>query len=230
MRLLLTSAGIKNASIHDALVDLMGKAIADANALCIPTAGYGHPQGSPGGAWRFISGQASTPMCELGWKSLGVLELTALPSIGEERWVPWVREADVLLVNGGDALYLCHWMRQSLLADLLPSLSHTVWVGLSAGSMVMTPRIGEDFVGWKSPTGGDGTLGIVDFSIFPHLDHEDLPDNSMANAERWAAGLPCPAYAIDDQTAIKVSDGTVEVVSEGQWKLFTPSPEASESG
>jgi dipeptidase E len=222
MRFLLTSAGIKNASIHDALVDLLGKPIADSNALCIPTAGYGHPQGSPGGAWRFISGRATTPMCELGWKSLGVLELTALPSIDEERWVAWVRETDVLLVNGGDALYLCHWMRQSGLADLLPSLHETVWVGLSAGSMVMTPSIGEDFVGWKPPTGGDETLGIVDFSIFPHLDHEDLPENTMADAERWAAGIPRPAYAIDDQTAIKVTDGAVEVVSEGHWKLFTP--------
>jgi dipeptidase E len=222
MRLLLTSAGIKNTSIHDALVDLLGKPIADSSALCIPTAGYGHPQGSPGGVWRFISGRASTPMCELGWKSLGVLELTALPSIDKERWVPWVREADVLLVNGGDALYLCHWMRQSGLADLLPSLRETVWVGLSAGSMVMTPRIGNDFVGWKPPTGSDSTLGIVDFSIFPHLDHELLPENSMADAERWAAGIPNPAYAIDDQTAIKVVDGTVEVVSEGHWKLFAP--------
>ena len=143
-------------------------------------------------------------MCELGWKSLGVLELTALPSIDEERWVPWVRETDVLLVNGGDALYLCHWMRQSGLADLLPSLRETVWVGLSAGSMVMTPRIGEDFVGWRPPTGGDSTLGMVDFSIFPHLDHPDLPENTMADAERWAAGIPSPAYAIDDETAIKV--------------------------
>ncbi len=222
MRFLLTSAGIKNTSIHDVLVDLLGKPIAESSALCIPTAGYGHPRGSPGGAWRFITGQASTPMCELGWKSLGVLELTALPSVGEERWIPWVREADVLLVNGGDALYLCHWMRQSGLADLLPSLRETVWVGLSAGSMVMTPRIGEDFVGWKPPTGGDSTLGIVDFSIFPHLDHEDMPDNSMAGAERWAAGIPGPAYAIDDQTAIKVTDGAVEVVSEGHWKLFNP--------
>ena len=220
MKLLLTSAGIKNTSIHDALVDLLGKPIADASALCIPTAGYGHPQGSPGGAWRFITGRASTPMCELGWKSMGVLELTALPSIDKERWVRWVREADVLLVNGGDALYLCHWMRQSGLADLLPSLPATVWVGLSAGSMVMTPRIGSDFVGWKPPTGSDSALGVVDFSIFPHLDHELLPENTMADAERWAAGIPNPAYAIDDQTAIKVVEGTVEVVSEGHWKHF----------
>ncbi len=224
MKLLLTSAGIKNSSIHNALVDLLGKPIADANALCIPTAMYGHPHVGPGaGVWRFISGQEpETPMCELGWKSLGVLELTALPSIEEKYWVPKVREADVLLVAGGDALYLCHWMRQSGLANLLPSLRETVWVGLSAGSMVMTPRIGPEFVGWKPPTGGDETLGMVDFSIFPHLDNEMLPENAMADAERWAAGIPGSAYAIDDQTAIKVTDGIVEVVSEGRWKRFTP--------
>ena len=222
MKLLLTSAGIKNPSIETALVELLGRPIAECNALCIPTAGYGHPQGSPGGAYRFITGKASTPMCELGWKSLGVLELTALPSIGEDRWVPWVREADVLLVNGGDALYLNHWMRQSGLADLLASLPGMVWVGLSAGSMVMSPRIGEDFVGWKPPSGDDSALGWVDFSIFPHLDHPALPENTMADAERWAAGLANPAYAICDDTAIKVVDGAVEVISEGHWKLFTP--------
>ena len=158
MRFLLTSAGIKNTSIHDALVDLLGKPIAESSALCV-----------------------------------------------------------------------CHWMRQSGLADLLPSLREAVYVGLSAGSM-MAPSIGEDFVGWRPPTGGDRTLGLVEFAMFPHLDHEDLSDNSMADAEKWAAGMPVPAYAIDDQTAIKATDGTVEVVSEGHWKLFTPSPEASESG
>jgi len=222
MKFLLTSAGIKNTSIHDALVDLLGKPVAESSALCIPTAAYAHPMAGPGSAWRFISGQEPrTPMCELGWKSLGVLELTALPSLSAELWVPIVQETDVLLVNGGDPLYLCYWMRQSGLADLLPSLE-SVYVGLSAGSMVMTPRIGEDFVGWTPPTGGDETLGMVGFSIFPHLDHPDLPDNSMADAERWAAGMPVPGYAIDDQTAIKVVDGEVEVVSEGHWRRFTP--------
>jgi dipeptidase E len=221
MKLLLTSAGIKNASIHDAVVDLLGKPIADSSALCIPTGSYAHPMAGPGRAWQFIAGQEPrTPMCELGWKSVGVLELTALPSIEEERWIPWVREADVLLVGGGDALYLCHWMRQSGLADLLPSLGQMVWVGLSAGSMVMTPRIGEDFVQWRAPTGDDSTLGIVDFSICPHLAQDGMPGNSMAEAEQWAAGISGPAYAMDDETAIKVVDGTVEVVSEGHWKLF----------
>ncbi len=221
MKLLLTSAGIKNPSIHDTLVDLLGKPIAESNALCIPTASYGHPMAGPGGAWRFITGRAATPMCELGWKSLGVLELTALPSLGKEQWVPWVTETDALLAAGGDALYLAHWMRQSGLADLLPSL-RAVWVGVSGGSMVMAPNVGEEPIIWKPPGGGDRALGLVDFSIFPHVDHEDLPDNSMANAEEWAAKLPVPGYAIDDQTAIKVTNGTVEVVSEGHWKLFTP--------
>jgi dipeptidase E len=222
MKLLLTSAGIKNKGIHNALLGLLGKPIAESNALCIPTASYGHPMAGPGAAWRFISGrEPDCPMCELGWKSLGVLELTALPSLDKELWVPLVQETDVLLVNGGDPLFLCYWMRQSGLADLLPSLSETVWVGLSAGSMVMTPRIGKEFVGWKPPTGGDETLGMVDFSIFPHLNHQLLPTNTMANAEKWAAKISGPAYAMDDETAIKVMDGAVEVVSEGHWKRFT---------
>ena len=220
MKHLLTSGGITNASIHDALVDLLGKPIAESSALCIPTATYANPGGAER-AWKFIAGrEPRTPMCELGWRSLGVLELTALPSLDEGHWVPVVEETDVLLVNGGDPLYLCYWMRESGLADLLPSLRETVYVGLSAGSMVMSPSIGEDFVGWKPPTGGDESLGMVDFAIFPHLDLEDLPENTMADAERWAAGMSVPCYAIDDQTAIRVADDSVEVVSEGHWKLF----------
>lgn len=217
MKYLLTSGGIKNASIHDALLELLGKPIADSTALCIPTAEYGHPMCTPASAWRFVAGQSLAPMCDLGWKSVGLLELTALPSIGEERWVPWVQEADVLLVDGGDAAYLCHWMRESGLTDLLPSLSKTVWVGVSAGSMVMTPQIGDEFVSWPHASEGDRTLGIVDFSIFPHLNHPDLQWNILANAEKWATSIAGPAYAIDDETAIKVVDGSFEIVSEGTW-------------
>jgi dipeptidase E len=228
LKLLLTSAGVKNVSIHDALVQMLGKPIAESDALCIPTAAYGSTYSTPAGPWRFISGRSDQPMTELGWKSLGVLELAALPSMGSDRWVEWVRRTDALLVNGGDALYLSHWMRESGLADLLPSLYETVWVGFSAGSMVMTPRIGEEFVGWKPPTGGDDTLGVVDFSIFPHVDHPDLPENTMAEAERWAARLSNPAYAIDDDTAIRVVDGSVDVVSEGHWKLLKAMPIAND--
>jgi dipeptidase E len=220
MKYLLTSGGITNPSIHNALVDLLGKPIAESSALIIPTAAYGHPWAGPGAAWRWITGQDSDPMCILGWKSLGVLELTALPSIDQKYWLPKVQETDALLVGGGDATYLYYWMRQSGLADLLPSL-RAVWVGMSGGSMVLTPSIGEDFVSWTPPGGSDKTLGMVDFSMFPHLDHPSMPDNSMANAEKWAAGMPGPSYLMDDETAIKVTDGAVDVVSEGHWKLFT---------
>ncbi|HET7380570.1 MAG TPA: Type 1 glutamine amidotransferase-like domain-containing protein [Gaiellales bacterium] len=229
MKLLLTSAGIKNRSIRDALVALLGKPIAESNALCIPTAIYAFPGGA-GSAGRLISGRAATPLCELGWKSLGVLELTALPSIEAEHWTAAVEESDALLVGGGDPLYLCYWIQQSGLVDLLPSLHETVWVGVSAGSLVMGPGVGQEFVYGSPPaTGADRALGLVDFAMFPHLDHDAMPDHSMANAERWAAGLPVPGYAMDDETAIKVVGGTVEVVSEGHWELFNPSPKAREA-
>jgi dipeptidase E len=230
MRFLLTSAGIKNTSIHDALVDLLGKPIAEATALMIPTAIYPFPGGA-GMAWQAICGQASSPLCGVGWKSLGVLELTALPSIKEESWVPMLRETDALLVWGGDVLYLCHWMRKSGLADLLPSLRELVYVGVSAGSIVVTPyNCDAEFDLQNVPPGsdraleGDRALGLVDFTLYPHLDREGFEDATSENIETWASGVPVPTYAIDDDTAIKVVDGTVEVVSEGHWKLFTSDP------
>lgn len=222
MKLLLTSGGVTNASIREALVDLIGKPIDQATALCIPTAQYGHPWVGPGvKAWEFISGWSSNPMVDLGWQSVGVLELTALPSIDAERWVPLMRETDVLLAAGGDVLYLCHWMRESGLVDLLPSLTATTWVGLSAGSMVMTPEVGDDFIQWRPPSGDDSTLGLVDFSLCPHLSDDGETGNSLAEAQEWAAGIAGPAYAIDDQTAITVVNGVVEVVSEGRWELLS---------
>jgi dipeptidase E len=219
MKLLLTSGGVSNQSIRAALVDMLGKPIAESTALCIPTAMYAKP-GTAVMTWRQIAGQSPTPMVELGWKSVGMLELTALPSIDEESWVSEVRESDALLVCGGDVLYLHHWMRASGLADLFLSLTETVYVGLSAGSMVLAPHVGEEFVGWTPAAGGDSALGMVDFSIFPHLDNPMCPENRMVDAERWAARVPVPAYAIDDETAITVMDGAVGVVSEGHWRRF----------
>ena len=228
MKLLLTSSGIRNPSISDALVDLLGKPISESNALFIPTGIYPFPDGA-GKAWQAICGKARSPLCELGWRSLGVLELTALPTIREENWVPMVREADALLVWGGDVLYLTYWMRQSGLADLLPSLSDSVYVGVSAGSIALTPyNCDAEFDLEFVPTGSnmardaDKALGLVDFTLYPHLDHPDMPDTSLANIEKWASGIPAPVYAIDDETAIKVTDGNVEVISEGHWKLFNP--------
>ncbi|TMC12782.1 MAG: peptidase E [Chloroflexi bacterium] len=241
---LLTSAGIKNGSIRDALVDLLGKPIADSSALFIPTAIYPFP-GGPVMAWRAICGKASSPLCELGWRSLGVLELTALPSIEEAAWVPAVRDADALLVGGGDPLFLANWMRRSGLTRLLPALrSGAVYVGVSAGSIAAASTFVETYV--EPPRGSDGPLksedivfptsrgdvdrilvtghgaGLVDFAVIPHLEHPDHPDASLANAETWAARIPAPTYAIDDESAIRVVDGAAQVISEGHWRLFQP--------
>jgi len=230
MKLLLTSSGISNRSINEALVDFLGKPTADSSALIVPTGIYPFPNGAQG-AWRAISGNALSPFAELGWKSLGVLELTALTSIQEESWIPMLRETDALYVYGGDVLYLSYWMKRSGLADLLPSLSELAYVGCSAGSIVMTPyncdaEFNLQFVpsGSEMALEGERALGLVDFALCVHLDNPDPihEDASMANIEKWAAGVPVSTYAIDDETAIKVTDGAVEVVSEGRWKLFPP--------
>lgn len=221
MKLLLTSAGVTTPAIRDALEAMLGKPISEASALCIPTAQYGHPWLGPGTkAWEFISGTSENPMVDLGWRSMGVLELTALPSIPGERWKPLVRDTDVLLAAGGDALYLAHWMQESGLLSLQPELADTVWVGMSAGSMVLTPRIGREFVGWAAPSGDDSALGVVDFAICPHLARDGGPGNSMAAASTWASALDVEAYAIDDESAISVVDGVVEVISDSEWMHF----------
>jgi dipeptidase E len=220
VKLLLTSAGISNPSIRAALLELLGRPIDACDALVCSTPSYPLRRGAQL-AWTFIAGEEpQTPMAELGWKSVGILELTALPSIERSVWLPWLQEADVLLVNGGDTIYLDRWLRESGVAALLPSLD-LVYVGLSAGSLVMSPAVGDEFASWTRPIGGEG-LGFVDFEIFPHLDNPDLPENTTADAERWAARLTRPGYAIDDQTAIKVVDGVAEVISEGNWRLFEP--------
>lgn len=244
MRLLLTSAGISNPTIHAALVELLGKPLSECRALCVPTGIYPFPGGGDMAA-RLIQGLVATPLCELGWKSLGVLELTALPTIDQDVWTSAVRETDALLVWGGDPLYLSYWMRESGLAELFSSLpSALVYVGVSAGAIATASLFGETYpappAGARTPLSsetlvlatpeGEATTtfvtaegaGLVDFAVIPHLDHADHQDASLANAEVWASKLPVPTYAIDDESAVRVVDGTVDVVSEGHWKLFPP--------
>jgi len=220
MKLLLTDAGIRNASIQEALVDLLGKPISESTALFVTTASYAHQNGVFQ-AYRALAGAEDGPsMTQLGWKAVGLLELTALPSIDRDLWVPVLQAADALLVGGGDAAYLAHWMRESGLADLLPGLDDLVYVGLSAGSMVLTPNIGKEFVSWPSRGADDTTLGVVDFGIFPHVAPPGEPGNTMEQAEKWAAARSGRAYVTDNETAIRVVDGQVDVISEGEWRVF----------
>ena len=242
MRLLLTSSGISNRSLQDALIGLLGKPIAESSALFVPTAIYPFLDG-PGQALKAITGKAKSPLCGLGWRSVGVLELTALPSIDTAVWTRSVEESDALLVWGGDPVYLAYWMKHSGLAGLFRSLRpEMVYVGVSAGSIAMASTFGETYFDPPKCSGerlsseeivfagpdGDRTMtlvmskgvGLVDFAIIPHVEYDDHHD--VANAEAWARRLPVPTYAIDDETAIQVVDDRVDVVSEGDWRLFNP--------
>jgi dipeptidase E len=157
------------------------------------------------------------------------LELSVLPSIRKESWVPTVREADALIVWGGHVSFLHYWMRMSGLADLFPSLNDLVYLGVSAGSIVVTPyNCDAEFNLRYVPDDSEiavnteKALGLVEVTLYPHLNRTDMTPTPLAEMEEWAADLPVPAYAIDDDTAIKVVDGGVEIISEGTWKLLNP--------
>jgi dipeptidase E len=244
IKLLLTSSGITNPGIHDALVDLLGKPVSECNALFIPCGVYPFP----GGAFyagQALYGSSASKLAQLGWRSLGILELTALPGIDKDVWADSIHKADALLVWGGDPLYIAYWLQVSGLMELLASLDRDiVYVGVSAGAMAATSTICESY---SSPPAGnnspltsediiyqtpDGEVkrkiitargaGLADFAIIPHFENKNHPDAVGENAALWAAYVLLPVYAIDDQTAIKVVDGKVDIISAGSWQLFNP--------
>jgi dipeptidase E len=231
MKLLLTSVGASNESIRNALVELLGKPVEDCRAAQISTALYASPSG-PEDAYEMVRHYG-----QMGWKELGTLELTALPSIEEDHWVPFVESCDAILVSGGNTGYLSYWMQESGFADKLPALlKDTVYFGISAGGTMVTPgqnydpeRLKRDGVyhddeyeeAAPKNAGSAWGMGLVGFAIRPHLNADYFPVAvDMPMMERAAAKLDYPLYAIDDETAIKVVDGQVEVVSEGEWRLF----------
>lgn len=230
-KLLLTSSGITNDHIQSALAELLGKPISEASALFVPTAIYAYPQGIQH-AWQLIKGPG-----ELGWKALGVLELTALPSLPQELWLPQIEAVDAIFVGGGNKFYLSYWMQQSGLSGILPRLiaQGKLYIGASAGSMLVTPGLNfnrdqlqntgvyfdDEFdESMPSHAGSAETLGLVNFGIRPHLEAGYFPQATVEAAEKWAAKAEYPLYALDDQSALKVVDGNVAVVSQGKWKFF----------
>jgi dipeptidase E len=230
MKLLLTSAGLTNDSIRAALVDLLGKPIRECRAVHIPTAVYAFPNGP------LFATQMANYWAELGWRELGTVELTAIPSLDEQHWLPTLQASDAILVAGGNNGYLSYWFHESGLSSRLPNmLDHAVYVGISAGSILTTPgfnydperlsRTGiyydDEYDEAAPPRAGDHRgLGLVDFHIRPHLFSEDFPDMSLAKMERAAARVGGTLYAIDDQSAIVVDGSRIRVVSEGQWRLL----------
>jgi dipeptidase E len=230
-KLLLTSSGITNDNIRQALIDLLGKPISESSALYAPNAIYAYPQGMQA-AWL-----GAKSLGELGWKTFGLLELSALPSLSRDVWLPQLEEADAIIVGGGNKFYLSYWMQKSGLFELLPELLEQgkVYVGASGGSMIVTAGLNYDRDHLEktgiyrddefeevmpSSVGSGETLGLVDFVIRPHFMADYFPQTTPENMEEWAAKADYPLYALDDESALKVVDGNVEVISRGQWRLF----------
>ncbi len=233
MKMLLTSSGITNVSIREALVGLLGKPLEESSALYVPTGIYPFSVG-PQHAYMVISGKHQSHLCDQGWKSMGVFELTALPSLRDDSWKPVIEQTDVLIVGGGHPAFITYWMRKSGLADMLPTLDNLVYLGVSAGAITVTPVNTDAESNLTTlPEGSDiardidRCLGIVDFAIYPHLNHPEMTDATLENIERWASRIPVPVYAIDDDTAIRVVDGTADVISEGEWKRIEPQTASS---
>lgn len=230
MKLLLTDSGITNNSIRQALIYLLGKPLAESSLVFVPTAMYALPGGT-GYVGEILKG-----LIEDGWKSVSVLELTALPSTLEEYWLPTLEAADAIMVSGGGTAYLSYWMYKSGLADKLPPLlDKLVYIGFSAGSQIVSHSVqfDADTLAEKGyyydavydeaappNAGSDKTLKLVDFVYRPHVGSDYFPNITFENMERDAAALGVPMYVTDDQTAIVVTDKGTRVVSEGVWKLF----------
>ncbi len=230
MKLLLTSIGASNDSIRGALVEMLGKPVEECRAVQINTALYASPNG-PEDAYEMVKYYD-----EMGWKELGTLELTALPTIEEGHWLPFVELSDAILVSGGNTGYLSYWMQQSGFAERLPELlGERVYFGISAGSAMVTPgqnydpeRLEREGIYYDDEyeeaapkeAGSAWGMGLVGFALRPHLNAGYFPMANMGMMERAAAKLDYPLYAIDDETAIKVVNGEIEVISEGEWRLF----------
>jgi dipeptidase E len=201
MRLLLTSAGITNDSIRKALVELLGKPVAESNATCIPTAIYALPGGN-GDAWQELR-----ELGEMAWQRFGVLELTALPTLLEEHWLPALEAADLIIVSGGNGGYLSYWMHASGLAERLPELLEArVYLGVSAGSLLVThglnvdrQRLQETRIYYDDQyeeaappnAGSDKTLQLVDFVMRPHLNAAYYPGAPWSSWSEQPARSTC---------------------------------------
>lgn len=217
MKLLLTSGGLTNKSIENALFDLVGKKPEDINLCFIPTAATMEM----GDKDWFINDLKNID--KQNFKSVSIVDIGAVP---EKIWRPQMNEAEILFFSGGNTYHLMEWINKSGLKDLLPEYLETkVWVGISAGSMVTNPDLaakisqavyGEDYDKMGEMPG----LNYVDFYFLPHLNSPHFQNLTEENIKKIAERVPKKIYAMDDNGALKVVDGEVEIVSEGKYVEF----------
>lgn len=214
MKLLLTSGGITNTSIANALFDLVGKKPEDTSLAFVPTAS----NVEVGDKSWFIDDLIN--LKKQNFKSIDIADISA---VDEKIWRSKFKEADVLFFEGGNTYHLMEWINKSGLTEILPEMLKTkVYVGVSAGSMVTNPDLAlkfsqivyeEDFNRTENMKG----LGLVDFYFLPHLNSEYFRKVREDNIRKVTKGIKKKIYALDDDSALKIVDGKVEVISEGKW-------------
>jgi len=217
VKLLLTSGGITNDTIKNALADLVGKPFAQTSLAFIPTAADIEPYDK---SWLV---EDLYNCKKLGLKLLDIVDISAL---SKDLWKPRLKSADILFFGGGNTFHLMYWINKSGLGNMLKDLLKTkVYVGLSAGSMVAGKTISlsqskklyyEDLFGYQD----EKALGFVDFQIRPHLNSPHFPDVQERTLRKLAKGVKGKVYALDDNMALKVVDGKVEVVGEGKYLIL----------
>jgi dipeptidase E len=222
MKLLLTSLGLSTLPLVDSLESLLGKRLHRSVLMYVPTALHATPGGAAAG-YELL--RAARPQ---DWASVGFLELTALHDVPPEHWLSDLEAADAIMIGGGNTPYLSHWLRRSRFDELLPRLlQRSVYVGVSAGSIVAGTNMhidadrlrrdgiyDDDIYGDQAPVGAgsSNTLGLVPFAIRPHLGSPDLPRATLQYLADTATG---PTYAINDESAIAVTNGVVTPVGNG---------------
>lgn len=217
MKLLLTSSGISNKSIANSLAKLLDKPFTDSNIVFIPTAASLEKDDKSWLVKDLYNAKS------LGFKNFYITDLAIAP---REVWLPQVETADVIMVGGGHTEFLFDCMEESGFAQMLPEFLKTkIYVGISAGSIVCAEQMAmtgagllyyEDYHGLSDRRG----LGFIPFEIRPHYKSDYFPKVNDEYLSKMAEKMPCPFYAIDDNTAVQVVDGKVEVISEGEWKKF----------
>lgn len=214
MKLLLTSGGITNKSIADALFDLVGKKPEETSLVFIPTAS----NLEKGDKTWLINDLVN--LKKQNFKSIDIADIAA---VEKNIWQPKLEEADILFFEGGDPCYLMEWINKSGLVNLLPGLLKTkVYVGLSAGSMVTNKNLALKVSQILYEEDLDRTeemsfLNLVDFYLLPHLNSDDYKKLKEDFTRETVKNMSEKIYVLDDNSALKYIDGKVEVVSEGKW-------------
>lgn len=217
MKLLLTSGGLTNPSIEKALFELTRKKPEETKLCFIPTAS----NVEMGDKDWLINDLKNID--KQNFAEVSIADISAVP---EAIWRPQMEAADILFFEGGNEYYLMEWVRKSGLAEVLPELLKTrVYVGLSAGSMITSKDLAKEiydvvYEDDHGPAEAVPGLGYVNFYFMPHLNSQWFPKLREENIKKAVSGIKDKVYALDDQSALKIVDGKMELITEGKYLEF----------